>query len=126
MDIYLLDLSSAGIRGECRLEGYKDTIEALSFSYDTAFAASGRSGGADFSITKSLNVSSVALMDYCYQSKVIPSVTLTVGTRDGDLVTKGTVYTLTNSIITSISTSGGGGIPQETVTFSYTSISKRP
>ena len=50
-------------------------------------------------------------------------MTITVGQNDNGKVTKIFVYQLTNALISSVSTGGGGGgKPQETITFNYTAI----
>ena len=85
---------------------------------------SGKPNHQDFTVTKYLDMSSAKLIDYCNQAKPIPSVTITVGQNDNGHVTKIWVYVLTNALISSVSVGGGGGgKPQETVTFNYTAIS---
>ena len=134
MDVIILDLSSANIRGECQLEGYKDMIELLSYSHGVAQQitgdqsntkrTSGKPSHQDFTVTKYVDLASCQLIDFCNQAKNIPTAIVTVGQNDGGKVTKLIVYTLTNALISSVSVGcGGGGKPQETVTFNNTAIS---
>jgi len=107
-------------------------IEVLSYSHDLQEAptcdaarhASGNSGGGTITVTKYVDRSSCQLIDFCNQAKNIPTAVLTIGKNDEGKVTRRLVYTLTNSVISSVSVGGsGGGKPQETVTFRYTAIS---
>jgi type VI secretion system secreted protein Hcp len=134
MELLILDLSSAGIRGECQLEGYKDMLEVLSYSHSVeqqitgdesnTRRTSGKPNHQDFTVTKYQDLASCQLIDFCNQAKNIPTAILTVGQNDGGKMTKLVVYTLTNALISSVSIGGGGGgRPLETVTFNYMKIS---
>lgn len=134
MDVLILDLSSAGIKGECQLTGYTDMIELLSYSHGVAQQitgdqsntkrTSGKPNHQDMTVTKYMDLASCQMIDFCNQAKNIPTATITVGQNDGGKVTKLIVYTLTNALVSSVSVGGGGGgKPQETVTFNYTAIS---
>jgi type VI secretion system secreted protein Hcp len=132
MDVLILDLGDA-IKGECQLTDFKDKIELLSYSHGVAQQitgdqsntkrTSGKPNHQDFTVTKYLDMASCPLIDYCNQAKNIPTATITVGQNDAGKVTKLMVYTLTNALVSSVSVGGGGGgKPQETVTFNYTAI----
>jgi len=134
MDVLILDLSSASIKGECMLKDYTGMIELLSYSHGVAQQitgdqsntkrTSGKPNHQDLTVTKYVDLASCQLIDYCNQAKNIPTATLTVGQNDAGNVTKLIVYTLTNALVSSVSVGGGGGgKPQETVTFNYTAIS---
>lgn len=134
MDLIILDCSSASIPGECQLPDYANMIELLSFSHGVAQQitgdqsntkrTSGKPNHQDVTVTKYLDMSSAKLIDFCNQAKPIPTVNITVGQNDNGHVTKIWVITLTNALIASVSIGGGGGgKPQETVTFNYTAIS---
>lgn len=134
MDVLILDLSSASISGECQLTDYAGKIELLSYSHGVAQQitgdqsntkrTSGKPNHQDFTVTKYIDLASCQLVDFCNQAKNIPTATITIGQNDAGKVTKLVVYTLTNALISSVSVGGGGGgKPQETVTFNYTAIS---
>jgi type VI secretion system secreted protein Hcp len=129
----ILDLSAASIDGECQLTDYAKMVELLSYSHGIAQQitgdqsntkrTSGKPNHQDFTVTKYQDLSSCKLIDYCNQAKPISTAKITVGQNDNGKVTKIFVYELTNALISSISVGGGGGgKPQETVTFNYTAI----
>ena len=132
MDVLILDCGES-IKGECKLTAFADKIEILSFSHGVAQQITGdqsnqkRTSGKphhqDFTITKFVDLASCNLVDSCNQAKVIPTVKVTVGQNEAGTVNPFMVYQLTNALISSVSVGGGGGgKPQETVTFNYTAI----
>src|SRR5262249_46314869 len=71
-----------------------------------------------------LDLASCVLIDYCNQAKVIPTVKIIAGQNEQGKVNPFITYQLTNALVSSVSVGGGGGgKPQETVTFNYTKIS---
>ena len=131
MDILILDCGD--IKGECTLTDYKDKVELLSFSHGVAQQitgdqsnqkrTSGKPNHQDLTVTKYVDLASCGLIDYCNQAKLIATVKLTVGQNDAGSVVPILIYTMTNAIVSSVSVGGGGGgKPQETVTFNYTKI----
>jgi type VI secretion system secreted protein Hcp len=134
MDVLILDCSSASISGESQLSDYTGMIEILSFSHGVAQQitgdqsntkrTSGKPNHQDFTVTKYLDLATPKMIDFCNQAKPVPTVNIVVGQNDNGKVTKIFTYVLTNALISSISIGGGGGgKPQETVTFNYTGIS---
>lgn len=134
MDVLICDCSSASISGECQLTDYSNMIELLSYSHGVAQQitgdqsntkrTSGKPNHQDFTVTKYQDLSSCQLVDFCNQAKPIPTVKVTIGQNDNGKVTKIFIYELTNALVSSVSVGGGGGgKPQETVTFNYTAIS---
>jgi type VI secretion system secreted protein Hcp len=132
MDVLILDCGD-NLKGECQLTDYKDKIEILSYSHGVAQQitgdqsnqkrTSGKPNHQDFTVTKYVDLASCGLIDSCNQAKVIPTVKITVGQNEAGSVIPFMVYQLTNALISSVSVGGGGGgKPQETVTFNYTAI----
>jgi len=132
MDVLILDCGDA-IKGESTLADFKDKIEILSFSHGVAQQitgdqsnqkrTSGKPNHQDFTITKYLDLATASLIDYCNQAKPITTVKVTIGQNESGKVNAYMVYTLTNALVSSVSVGGGGGgKPQETVTFNYTAI----
>lgn len=132
MDVLILDCGDT-IKGECKLADYADKIEILSYSHGVAQQitgdqsnqkrTSGKPNHQDFTITKYIDLASCGLIDYCNQAKAIPLIKITVGQNETGTVIPFMVYQLKNALISSVSVGGGGGgKPQETVTFNYTSI----
>jgi type VI secretion system secreted protein Hcp len=131
MDVLILDCDA--VKGECTLTDYKDKIELLSFSHGVAQQVtgdasnqkrtSGKPNHQDFTVTKYVDLASCGLIDHCNQAKLLAKVVITVGQNDSGKVNPFLVYTLHNALISSVSVGGGGGgKPQETVTFNYSKI----
>jgi type VI secretion system secreted protein Hcp len=133
MDVIIVDPGTA-IKGESTLTGYVDKIEALSFSHGVAQQitgdqsnqkrTSGKPNHQDFTFTKYFDLASCDLIDYCDQAKPIATVKVIIGQNENGAVNAYLTYELTNCLVSSVSIGGGGGgKPQETVTFNYTAIS---
>jgi type VI secretion system secreted protein Hcp len=133
MDVLILDCSSAKINGECQLTDYAQMVELLSYSHGVAQQitgdqsntkrTSGKPNHQDFTVTKYQDLSSCQLVDFCNQAKPIPTIKVKIGQNDNGKVNKLFIYELTNALVSSVSVGGGGGgKPQETVTFNYTKI----
>ena len=133
MDVIILDLGD-DIKGECQLADFKDKIEILSFSHGVAQQitgdqsntkrTSGKPNHQDFTVSKYVDLATTSLIDYCNQAKPIATAKIIIGQNDNGKVDQFLVYELTNALISSVSVGGGGGgKPQETVTFNYTKIS---
>ena len=123
------------IKGESLDEKHCEWIEILSYDHgvsqmasdrSTAGAAtSGRCDHQDFSIVKSIDISSAPLNLACCEGRHIPEVVLQLCTaaRTKEPYME---YLLDNVVITSVSIGGGGGgLPTESVTFNYGKISWR-
>ena len=132
MDVLILDCGD-GVKGESTLDSYKNKIEILSFSHGVAQQitgdqsnqkrTSGKPNHQDFTVTKYVDLASCNLIDYCNQAKPLATVKVTVGQNESGKVNAILVYTMTNALVSSVSVGGGGGgKPQETVTFNYTKI----
>jgi type VI secretion system secreted protein Hcp len=132
MDILILDCGDS-IKGESTLPDFTDKIEILSYSHGVAQQitgdqsnqkrTSGKPNHQDFTITKYLDLATASLVNSCNQATVIPTVKVTIGQNEAGKVNPFMVYTLTNALVSSVSVGGGGGgKPQETVTFNYTKI----
>jgi type VI secretion system secreted protein Hcp len=129
-DIYILDLT--GIPGESNIEGYKDKITLTSFSHGVAQPivadpsntkrTSGRPNHQELSVTKTLDLSSCKLIDYCDQAKVITALKLTVAQENGGELIPYLVVDCTDVLVSSISYSAGGMVPSESITFDYSKI----
>src|ERR1700731_1201902 len=132
MDVLILDCGST-ITGESTLTDFVKKIEILSFSHGVAQQitgdqsnqkrTSGKPNHQDFTVTKYVDLATANLIDYCNQAKPLPTIKITVGQNENGKVNAIFIYTMTNALVSSISVGGGGGgKPQETVTFNYTKI----
>jgi type VI secretion system secreted protein Hcp len=131
MDIVVMNCDP--IKGECILTDYTGQIELLSFSHGIAQQitsdqsntkrTSGKPHHQDFTVTKYVDLASTQLIDHCNQAKPLAKVIVVVGQNDNGKVIQFFKYTFTNALISSVSVGGGGGgKPQETVTFNYTTM----
>jgi type VI secretion system secreted protein Hcp len=133
MDVLIMDCGDAKYNGECKIDGYKDKIELLSFSNGVAQQitgdvsntkrTSGKPNFQDFTVTKYTDLSTVPLTQSCISATLVAKIIITVGQNDTGTVIPFFTYTLTDVVISSVSTGGGGGgKPQETVTLNYATI----
>ena len=122
-----LFLDIAGVQGESRDQNHPNQIEVLSWSWGMSHPpGSPGSGGSvqiqDLSISKYTDKSSPLLMLACSKGTTYPTVKLNVrkagGTRDY------LVITLTDVIVTSVSTGGSGGQDRftENLTLNFTKV----
>jgi type VI secretion system secreted protein Hcp len=119
-----------GIDGDSSSHKHKGEIELLSFSWGLTNKTSptGGGGGAgkpvvqDFTIVKEMSNSSPHLMERCCSGQHIPSVSLTLASKE----TKQEYLKikLEDVLISSYQTggSGGGAVPMDQVSFSFRSV----
>lgn len=129
VDMYLKILS---IPGESTSIDHKDEIEISSYSFgmnNTSVVSGGGSGVGkavfqDLSLTKQLDKSSPLLMLSCAQGKHIPEAILTLSKPSDAKPFVFMRITLTDVIVSSISSSGGAGgeAPAESLSFNYGKI----
>jgi type VI secretion system secreted protein Hcp len=133
MDALLLDLTGSKIDGESLIKGYEKNIECLSFSHGVAQQitgdqsntkrTSGKPNHQDFTFTKFMDLASPVIIDFVNQAKNIPTAKFTIGQNEAGKIDAIMLITMTNVLISSYSVGGGGGgKPQETMTFNYTKI----
>jgi len=132
VDVLILDMGPS-VKGESKLNDFKDKIELLSFSHGVAMQmtgdissserTSGKPNHQDMTVTKYLDRASPVLNQSCCQGTTFPQVELIIGRNDSGAVVELMRYTLKGVLISSISIGGGGGdLPVETVTLNYNQI----
>ena len=120
-----------GIDGESTANKHKGELELLSFSWGLSQSTSqtGGGGGAgkvsvqDFTVVKQMNNSSPLLMERACTGQHIPSVQLTLASKETKL--EYMKIKLTDVLISSYSTGGGGtggAVPMDQVSFSFRGI----
>jgi type VI secretion system secreted protein Hcp len=132
-DVLILDLGT-DIKGNCTIDGYADKIIVLSFSHsanmplqaDSAQAERtiGRPVISEMSFTKMTDLATTEIYQFCVKGTPIPTAKLHVGRLEGSsgAYMSHLEYTLTNVLISKISTSGGGGTPSDSFSLNFTAI----
>jgi len=111
-------LKLEGIKGEAQDKTHKDEIDVLAWSWGVSNSGSshmGRGGGSgkanfqDISVTKYIDIGSTALMNACATGTHIKSGLLTVRKAGGKSAVEYLKITLTDCLVSSVSTGGSGG-----------------
>ena len=106
------------VKGEAQDKSHKEEIDVLAWSWGlsqsgTMHAGGGGGGGKvavqDMSLTKWIDKSSPILMEYCSNGKQYKEAKLTVRKAGGDNPLEYLIITMTDVIVTSVSTGGSGG-----------------
>jgi len=136
VDMFLKLADSQGailIEGESIQAGHAKEIVISSFSQGVSVPIStpvGGGGGAgkasfsDLSLTKLLDKASPLLYSYAAQGRHIPTAVLTLR-RSGANPFEFYRITLTDVLISSVQTSGGGDVPSESLSLNFTKIEWR-
>jgi type VI secretion system secreted protein Hcp len=118
------------IEGESTDSRHPKEIVVSSFSHgvsvpiDRAGGGVGKAVFSDINISKLLDKASPLLYSYAAQGKNIPQVVLTLRRNDAKPI-EFYVITLTDVLISSVQTAGGGDIPSESLSLNYTKIEWR-
>jgi len=132
MDVILMK-PGEDIPGESTMKGYEKQWELLSFNHglsmqvtndqSNTMRTSGKPQIYEMTITKYMDGASAKISDYILRGADIGKVTITTGRNDSGTMLPLMVYTLEECLISSVSTSGGGGDkPVETLTLNFTRI----
>ncbi len=130
-DVLILDLGTT-IKGNCQITGYIDKIIVLSYSHSASIPlqmdssnterTSGRPVFSEISFSKMSDLSTTEMYKACTQGSKIGTATLHVGRVENGKYMSFFKYEMTNAMISNISTSGGGGIPSDSFSISFTKI----
>ena len=125
-------LAISGVKGSSTLDGHKDEIECLAWSFNLAQNCSMHKSGrertisnpqfSDITITKESDISSTELFRLCATAKEIDKIVLTVE-RKADGENKSHIKIEMEKVILShYSISNGGERPVETICLNYVKI----
>ena len=130
-DVLILTLGST-IVGNCQITGFAGQIIVLSYSHSASIPmqmdsanterTAGRPVFSELSFSKMSDLSTTELYKACTQGTKIGTATLNVGRVENGKYMNFFTYEMTNAMISSISTSGGGGIPSDSFTISFSKI----
>lgn len=130
-DVLILDLGTT-IVGNCQVTGYAGKIIVLSYSHSASIPlqmdsanterTAGRPVFSELSFSKMSDLATTELYKACTQGTKIGTATLHVGRVENGKYMSFFKYEMTHAMISSISTSGGGGIPSDSFTISFTKI----
>lgn len=130
-DVLILDMGNT-IKGNCMVNGYVGKIIVLSYSHSASIPlqmdsanterTSGRPQFSELSFTKMSDLSTTEMYKACTQGSKIGTATLHVGRVENGVYMSFFKYEMTNAMISSISTSGGGGLPSDSFSISFSKI----
>lgn len=116
MDTILLSIKD--IKGNAMIDGYTDQIVIHSFSHSVSLPMGmdatntertlGRPNFQEFSFSKSTDQATPGLFAACAQGTKLGDATLSIGRNENGKFMLHMKYVLTNSMVSSIGTSGGG------------------
>lgn len=130
MDVIILEIKD--VKGNCTIDGHADQIILNSFSHGVSLPMSmdpgntertaGRPLFSEMSFSKMTDQATPALYAACAEGKKLGDATLHIGRNEGGKFMSLMKYTLTNSMVSNINTSGGGGMPADSFSLNYTKI----
>jgi type VI secretion system secreted protein Hcp len=130
-DVLILDLGTT-IKGNCTITGYIDKIIVSSFSHN-AYLPMGSDAGntertmgravlSEMSFSKSSDLATTELFKACTQGTKIGPATLNIGRVENGVYMNFMTYAMDNAMISQMSCSGGGGIPNDSFSINFTKI----
>lgn|SRR5689334_8021353 len=142
MDYMLLEIQGDGggvkVNGESSLKGFEKFIEIMSYSHgvsnpvQSTTSNTGRTTGRpnlqEMTVSKTLDATTPLLNYYCTLAKNLGTTRVHLVRQDATADGKDAnaidymVYEMTDTIISSVSVGGGGGIPMETLSLNFSKI----
>jgi type VI secretion system secreted protein Hcp len=111
-------LKLTDLKGEAQDKSHKEEIDVLAWSWGMSQSGTMHTGGGggggkvaiqDISVTKWVDKASPILMKYCSSGKQFKEGVLTVRKAGGDNPLEYIIITMSDVIVTSLSTGGSGG-----------------
>lgn len=130
-DVLILDLGDT-IKGNCTITDYVNKIIVNSFSHSAYLPMSSDAGNtertlgrpvlSEMSFSKPSDLSTTELFKSCTQGTKIGPATLHIGRVENGVYMNFMTYIMTNAMISQMSCSGGGGIPNDSFSINFTKI----
>jgi type VI secretion system secreted protein Hcp len=120
------------IKGNCTINGHVGEVIVSSFQHGVAMPmqndaanterTAGRARFSEMMFSKMTDQSTPALFQACAAGTKLGDAVLHIGrTENGNFMSL-MKYTMTNSMVAQINTSGGGGVPSDSFTLNFTQI----
>ena len=132
MDIIILEIAS--IKGNCIVDGFVGLTIIQSFNHSAAIPmqmdranterTSGRPNFSEMMFTKESDIATPALYAACVAGTKLGDAKIHIGRTEGKVFMSLIEYVLSDAMVSSISTSGGGGQPNDSFTLNYTKITQ--
>lgn len=130
-DVLILDLGKT-ISGNSTITGYADKIIVSSFSH-SAYLPMGSDAGntertlgrpvlSEMSFSKSSDLATTELFKACTRGTKLGDATLSIGRIENGVYMNFMTYVMSNAMISQMSCSGGGGIPNDSFSINFTAI----
>jgi type VI secretion system secreted protein Hcp len=129
-DIIILEIKD--IKGNCTVDKYLGQIIVNSFNHSVSIPLQGdvanteRTAGrphfSEMSFSKMSDISTPAIYTACSQGKKLGDAKIHIGRIENGVYMSVMEYVLTNAMVSSISTGGGGGIPSDSLSLNFTKI----
>lgn len=132
MDTIILQI--ADIKGNCDITGFEAQIIVQSFSHSASIPmqmdrasierTSGRPSFSEMNFSKESDVSTPSLYAACVAGTKLGDAKIHIGRTEGKVFMSLFEYVLSNAMVSSVSTNGGGGQPNDSFSLNYTKITQ--
>ena len=132
MDTIILEITS--IKGNCIIEGFVGQIIVQSFSHSASIPmqmdranterTSGRPSFSELNFSKESDVATPSLYAACVAGAKLGDAKIHIGRTEGKVFMSLIEYVLSDAMVSSVSTSGGGGQPSDSFSLNYTKITQ--
>jgi type VI secretion system secreted protein Hcp len=130
-DVLILDLGTT-IKGNCTITGYADKVIVSSYNHSAALPmqmdasnterTAGRPVFSEMQFSKMSDLATTEMYKACTQGTKLGTATLHVGRVENGKYMSLFKYEMANAMVSNIATSGGGGIPSDSFSLSFTKI----
>lgn len=130
-DVLILDLGK-DIAGNCTIKGFEGKVIVNSFSHSAYLPMGsdasntertlGRAVLSEMSFSKSSDLATTELFKACTKGAKIGPATLNIGRVENGAYMNFMTYVMDNAMISQMSCSGGGGIPNDSFSINFTKI----